>query len=419
MSAQPHEDIPVTGAYREGEAARGRSFADLGKLDLDDGRQLPVTLAYETFGRLTPARDNAVLILHALTGDSHCADGSGEAGWWREVVGPGKAIDTDRYFVLAPNVLGGCQGSTGPASAAPDGRAWGSRFGQVTARDQVRAEALLADRLGIDTFELVVGASMGGHRALEWAITHPGRVRRLALIATGARTTADQIGLAHTQLLAIESDPDFSGGDYYDQPRGPWRGLALARRIAHLSYRTSTELDTRFGRLAQDGEEPLEGGRFAVQSYLDHHGEKLARRFDANSYAVLTRAMLTHDVGRGRGGLARALGQITARTMVIAVDSDRLFGAEESRLMSRLIPGSMPLATITSAYGHDAFLIEHAQVSRHLATLLTARPGPAHLSLCRRKNRAQDRDKGSEKEARPQCAGRPVRANQTTCRRAG
>lgn len=382
MSAQPQKDIPVTGAYREGEEARGRSFASLGRLRLDDGRELPVTLAFETFGRLNAARDNAVLILHALTGDSHCADGAGQPGWWREIVGPGKAIDTDRYYVLAPNVLGGCQGSTGPASAAPDGRAWGSRFGQVTARDQVRAEALLADRLGIDTFELVVGASMGGHRALEWAISRPGRVRRLALIATGARTTADQIGLAHTQLLAIESDPHYRGGDYYDNPvgEGPWRGLALARRIAHLSYRTSTELDSRFGRIPQGGEEPLEGGRFAVQSYLDHHGHKLARRFDANSYVVLTRAMLTHDVGRDRGGVAKALGQITARTAVIAVDTDRLFTAEESELMVREIPGALPLATISSPYGHDAFLIEHEQVARHLAALLRS---PAHLSLCR------------------------------------
>lgn len=385
MSAQPHDDIPVTGAFRAGEPARGRRFAELGDIRLDSGEDLPVTLAFETYGTLSPQGDNAVLVLHALTGDSHCADGAGEAGWWREIVGPGKAIDTDRYFVVSPNVLGGCQGSTGPASTAPDGRAYGSRFPLLTARDQVRAEALLADRLGIEAFELVVGASMGGHRALEWAITHPERVRRLAVIASGARTTADQIGLAHTQLIAIESDPNFAGGDYYERPAGsgPWHGLALARRIAHLSYRTSDELDVRFGRIPQGREEPLEGGRFAVQSYLDHHGVKLARRFDANSYATLTRAMLTHDVGRDRGGVREALASITARTLILAVDSDRLFSAGESQLMVDHIPDALPLATVTSPYGHDAFLIEHEQVARQLRALLSGRPGAAHISsLC-------------------------------------
>lgn len=377
MSATDLSDIPATGAWREGDDAAGRKFADLGTVLLASGEQLPVTLAYETFGELNANRDNAILVLHALTGESHCADGNGTPGWWREVIGPGKAIDTDRYFVLAPNILGGCQGSTGPASIAPDGKEWGPRFPKVTARDQVLAESLLADQLGIETFALVIGASMGGHRALEWAISRPGRVARLAVIASGARTTADQIGFAHTQLLAITSDPNFADGNYYDRApgQGPWRGLALARRIAHLSYRTAGELDERFGRLAQRGEEPLDGGRFSVQSYLDHHGEKLARRFDANSYITITNAMLTHDVGRDRGGVRAALGRIAATTLIVAVDSDRLFGAAESRLLAEAIPRALPLAEITSPYGHDAFLIEHDQVSAYLRTLLAAPAG--------------------------------------------
>ncbi|MDO5700218.1 MAG: homoserine O-acetyltransferase [Bowdeniella nasicola] len=380
-------DIPASGAYREGETRPGLAFADLGTVLLQSGEQLPVTLAYETFGTLNTARDNAILVLHALTGDSHCADGPAGPGWWREIVGPGRVIDTDRYFVLAPNILGGCQGSTGPASTAPDGRPYGARFPNVTARDQVLAESLLADHLGIETFQLVVGASMGGHRALEWAISRPTRLKRLAVIASGARTTADQIGLGHTQLLAIESDPNFVGGDYYDRSpgTGPWRGLALARRIAHLSYRTSHELDTRFGRIPQGGEEPLNGGRFAVQSYLDHHGVKLVRRFDANSYVTLTRAMLTHDVGRDRGGVREALRAIRVPTLVLAVDTDRLFTHAESRVLADSIETALPLGIISSPYGHDAFLIEHDQVSAHLDTLLAQRaltPGPGTPHAC-------------------------------------
>ncbi|MDX5400508.1 MAG: homoserine O-acetyltransferase, partial [Actinomycetes bacterium] len=289
--------LPATGAWREGDPAGNRQFADLGEILLDTGRQLPVTVAYETWGELNEAGDNAVLVLHALTGDSHvvgpAGDGHPTPGWWEAVVAPGKAIDTSRYFVVAPNILGGCQGTTGPSSLAPDGVPWGSRFPQVTARDQVVAESLLADQLGVRRWALVVGASMGGQRAIEWAIQFPDRVGRLAVIASNAATSAEQLGLAHTQILAIQSDPNFRGGDYYDAPvgGGPAAGLALARQIAHLSYRSAAELQARFYRLQQHAEEPMEGGRYAVQSYLDHAGWKLARRFDAGSYVAITRAM--------------------------------------------------------------------------------------------------------------------------------
>jgi len=231
--------VPATGAWRPEHSAGQRRFVDLGALHLEAGGRLPsVTLAYETRGELNAARDNAVLICHALTGDAHVAGPAGPGhpspGWWSSVVGPGLAIDTDRWFVVAVNVLGGCQGSTGPSSPAPDGTPWGSRFPSVTVRDQVAAEIELSDRLGIGQWAHVVGASMGGHRVLEWAITAPSRVRSAAVIASGAQTTADQIAWAHAQIAAIELDANFRGGDYYDAPpgHGLLAGLADRKSVA-------------------------------------------------------------------------------------------------------------------------------------------------------------------------------------------
>lgn len=369
--------LPATGAWRDGDHPGHRQFAALGSVELDDGNALPdVTMAFETWGTLASDRSNAVLVLHALTGDSHvhgeAGPGHKSPGWWNEIVGPGRAIDTDEYFVLAPNVLGGCQGTTGPASRAADGNPWGSRFPWVTVRDQVRAEAILADQLGIDRFALVVGASMGGHRVLEWAVSTPDRVGAICPIATAAHTTADQIAWAHTQNLAIEMDPAFSGGDYYDAGvgEGPHRGLALARQIAHTTYRSAEELDTRFGRITQHAEEPLQGGRYAVESYLDHHGNKLVERFDANSYRVINRSLMTHDVGRERGGTATALSTITADALVMAVDSDRLFLPEACETIAAALPHCGPTRYIRSPHGHDGFLVEHEQVSRLLGRFL-------------------------------------------------
>ena len=370
--------LPATGAWREDDDADGRLFADIGALPLEAGGRLPhVRLAYETLGELNEAGDNAVLVLHALTGDSHVtAHGPDDptAGWWHQVVGPGRAIDTDRYFVVAPNVLGGCQGSTGPSSAAPDGTPWGSRFPVLTVRDQVAAELELADLLGIERWALVVGASMGGHRVLEWAVTAPERVGAVAVVASCAQSSAEQIAWAHTQVAAIELDPGWRGGDYYDAApgHGPHTGLGLARQIAHTTYRTPVELDQRFGRLPQGGEEPLSGGRFAVQSYLDHHAGKLAERFDANSYLTLTRTMMTHDVGRDRGGVEAALAQVTAETLVVAVDSDRLFFPAESERIAAAVATAGPVAYVRSPFGHDGFLIEHDQVAALLGRFLRA-----------------------------------------------
>ena len=337
--------IPVSGAWTPQDPIAFRKFAQLGPLRLENGSFLPeVTLAYETLGTLNEDRSNAILVLHALTGDAHisgpAAPGQSTAGWWEEAVGPGKPLDPERYFIVVPNVLGGCQGSTGPASAAPDGQPWGSRFPIISTRDQVLAEARLADYLGIPTWNAVVGASLGGHRALEWAVTYPLRCERLIVVASGACTNAERAAWAHTQIRAVELDPNWNGGDYYDQEEGPHAGLSLARQIAHTTYRCPHELDARFGRAPQDGEDVLSGGRLAVESYLDYHGAKLVRRFDAGSYVSLCRTMLSYDIGRDRGGITEALRQITAQSLIVSVDSDRLFFAKEGFAIAEGITGA-------------------------------------------------------------------------------
>lgn len=359
------------GAWREGDPVGDRCFQSLGAVELEAGGRLPdVTVAYETWGTLNEARDNAVLVEHALTGDSHVHGPSGPghptSGWWDGLIGPGCPFDTDTHFVVAANVLGGCQGTTGPSSRAPDGRPWGSRFPFVTIRDQVQVEALLSDHLGIERWQAVLGGSMGGMRALEWAVTHPGRVDTAVVLASTAYATAEQIAWCQSQLLAIRSDPGFRGGDYYEQGRGPDDGLGIARRIAHITYRSELELHDRFGRVPQGAEDPLGGGgRYAVESYLDHHAGKIRGRFDANSYVVLTEAMNSHDIGRGRGGMRAALSRATARVVVASVDSDRLYPPRLSEEIAAAAP-SAEHHTITSPYGHDGFLIETDQVGRIL-----------------------------------------------------
>lgn len=334
-------------------------------------------LAFETWGRLAPDRSNAVLVLHALTGDSHVAGpaepGHPTPGWWDGLVGPGLALDTDRWFVVAPNVLGGCQGSTGPSSPGPDGRHWGSAFPPLTQRDQVAAEAGLADALGIDRWALVVGGSMGGMRAVEWAVSYPERTSALLLLATTAAASAEQIAWADIQLHAIRDDPHWRGGDYHGTGRGPHAGLGLARRIAHVTYRSEPELQVRFGRAPQETEDPWNGGRYQVGSYLDHHAAKLVRRFDAGSYVVLADAMNTHDVGRGRGGTRAALRRVTARTLVAGVGSDRLYPLGQQAELAAGIPAADHLRVIESPHGHDGFLLEVAQVSALVRELLGQR----------------------------------------------
>lgn len=355
-------------------------WADVGDLVLESGAHLPgVRLAFETWGELNADGSNAVLIEHALTGDTHVTRGAAAEhlpedvfdpaaadGWWDGLVGPGAAIDTDRYFVVCANIMGGCFGSTGPATPAPDGLPWGSRFPRITVRDTVAAEARLADLLGVDTWRLVVGGSMGGARALEWAVTHPERVAACAVIAANARVGAEQLAWGQAQALAIRQDPCFRGGDYYGGPY-PEAGLGLARRIAHITYRSGAELEGRFGRSPQAREDPdgarsCVRGRYTVESYLDHQASKLVARFDANSYLSVNETLMSHDVARGRGSLREALARTRCEWLVAAVDSDRLFFPAESAELAAALPGEHELHTITSPSGHDGFLLETPQV---------------------------------------------------------
>ncbi|MGW3561128.1 homoserine O-acetyltransferase MetX [Streptomyces sp. NPDC000963] len=372
---------PASGGWREGDPpGRRQWYVREHPLALESGGELGgVRLAFETWGRLAPDRRNAALVLHALTGDSHAAGPAGPGhptpGWWDGLIGPGRALDTDRFFVVAPNVLGGCQGSTGPSSPGPSGRAWGGDFPFLTQRDQVAAEAGLADALGVERWALVVGGSVGGMRALEWAVSYPERTEALLLLATTAAASAEQIAWTDVQLHAVRSDPHWRGGHYHRAGPGPRAGLGQARRIAHMTYRSEPELQARFGRSPQGAEDPWQGGRYQVGSYLDHHAAKLVRRFDAGSYVVLSEAANSHDVGRGRGGVRAALKRVGARTLVAAVDSDRLYPPSQQAELAAGIPGAGALRVIGSPYGHDGFLVETEQVAALVRELLgTERP---------------------------------------------
>ena len=373
---------PASGAWREGDDPGERRFAQLGEFEFEHGGAVPLRVAYETWGELNEARDNAVLVLHALTGDAHVDGPTGPghptAGWWPGLIGDELPLDTGRWFVVAPNVLGGCQGTTGPASIGPDGREYGARFPLTTIRDQVRAQALLADALGIDRFHTVIGGSMGGMHALEWAAMAPERMARLAVLSAPAVIDAMTIAQNTLQADAIRLDPAWQEGDYYDSPAGdgPWRGLALARRLAMLNYRSVTELDDRFGRSWQSSLAPALGaGRYAVESYLDFHGNRFTRRFDANSYVTLTQAMNTHDLGRDRGGADAALSGLRMPTLVVAIDTDTLFLPATQHRIARFAPGSITgdeAFEIASPYGHDGFLLEMRAVGDALRRLLAA-----------------------------------------------
>lgn len=344
LSEQRTDTLPAEGVL---------GVVHIGSLRLESGVVLDdVSIAVQRWGELSPDRDNVVMVLHALTGDSAIP------GWWDGIAGPGAPIDTDRWCAVATNVLGGCRGSTGPSSLAPDGRPWGSRFPTITVRDQVNADIAALAALGITEVAAVVGGSMGGARALEWTVGHPDRVRAALVLAVGARATADQIGTQATQIAAIKVDPNWQGGDYHGTGRSPDVGMQLARRFAHLTYRGEVELDTRFGNAGQDDENPLAGGRYAVQSYLEHQGAKLVRRFDAGSYVTLTDALSSHDVGRGRGGVVAALSSCPVPVIVGGITSDRLYPLRLQQELADLLPGCAGLNVVESDYGHDGFLLE-------------------------------------------------------------
>ncbi len=378
--------LPVTGAWLPGHDPGHRqffTFATDRRFALDCGTALSdVVVAYETWGRLDADASNAILLCHAWTGDSHAAGPAGRGhptpGWWDDTVGPGKPIDTDRYFVVCANVLGGCQGSTGPASPHPaDGEFYGSRFPVVTIRDMVRAQARLADHLGIASWMSVIGGSMGGMQALEWAVMYRRRIRSLVAIATCMQATAQQIAWGAIGRRAIRLDPNFAAGDYYDSPtgQGPAEGLAIARTIAQVTFRSDNVFTDRFGReLADHSRGTLDmWQRFEVERYLDHHGTKLVRRFDANSYLSIGKAMDLHDLARGRGTLERAMARVTVPTLTVGIWSDMLYPAyQQQQIHEMLAANGTPsqYLEIDSPHGHDAFLINGDQLARPLERFL-------------------------------------------------
>lgn len=334
----------------------------IGDLALDSGAGLAdVTVSFQKWGRPNAAGDNIVLALHALTGNSHVTGPADErfsmTGWWDGLVGPGAAIDTDEWCVVAPNAVGGCYGSTGPGSVAPDGRPWGSRFPILTVRDLVRSEQIAFDRVGVTRFAAVAGGSMGGARSLEWIVAHPEKFDAALILAVGAHASGDQIGTQTTQIAAIKGDADWQAGDYYGTGRAPTTGMGVARRIAHLSYRSGRELDDRFENRPQGDEDPLAGGRYAIASYLEYQSEKLKARFDPGSYVALSEVLNNHDVGRGRGGWRAALNACAVPSIVAGIDSDRLYPIYQQQQIADELAGTVGgLRVISSDAGHDGFL---------------------------------------------------------------
>lgn len=379
-------DLPVTGAWCSGDPVGDRLFATVGggrPFVLEGGGVLTeVAMAFETWGELSAAADNAILICHALTGDSHAHGQAGVAhatpGWWNGVIGPGCGIDTDQYFVVCVNSLGGCQGSTGPSSLDPEtGTPYGSRFPTVTTRDIVRCQAAVADHLGIDTWLAVVGGSMGGMQVLEWGVMFPERMRAIAPIATTLAASAQQVAWSAVGRTALALDPRFRGGDYYDAEPGdgPFAGLAIARSVAQITYRSAEVFDDRFARELVDPRAVFgHWDRFQVESYLDYHGEKLVRRFDANSYLALNRTMDLHDLSRDRGSMESAIGRLAhLPAMTLSISSDVLYPTAQQAAIRdaiRAAGGRCDHHVIQSPDGHDGFLLAARQVGSMLAGFL-------------------------------------------------
>ncbi|KQN92392.1 homoserine O-acetyltransferase [Sphingomonas sp. Leaf231] len=353
-----------------------------GPLRLDGGALLaPVAIAYETYGTLAPDGGNAMLVCHALTGDQHLASAhprTGKPGWWQRMVGPGKPIDTDRYFVICANVLGSCMGTSGPASDDPaTGRPYAMAFPVITIRDMVRAQALLLDHLGVARLAAVVGGSMGGMQALSWAATFPERVAKCVVIASTARHSAQNIAFHEVGRQAVMADPNWRGGDYYDGD-APAAGLAVARMAAHITYLSEAGLTEKFGRRLQAREQKSFGfdADFQVESYLRHQGLAFTDRFDANSYLYITRALDYFDLAEEHGGLlANAFRGGGTRFCLVSFDTDWLYPTSESRaIVHALMAAGAPASFVelSSPFGHDAFLLDSPELDRVMHGFLSA-----------------------------------------------
>ncbi len=366
-AASPASAPPATATFADG-------------LVLECGAVLPtLTVAFRTYGTLDADRGNAILVCHALTGDQYLAERhplTGKPGWWEAVVGPGRPIDTDRYFVVCANVLGGCMGSTGPRDPhGPDGAPWGTEFPPVTIRDMVRAQKRLIEHLGITRLFAVIGGSMGGMQVLEWAATYPDAVFAAVPIAAAAYHSAQNIAFHEVGRQAIFADPDWQGGRYWESGRIPARGLAVARMAAHITYLSEQALTRKFGRRVRGGESlTLFGDMFEVESYLRHQGSTFVTRFDANSYLTITRAMDYFDLAaEHEGDLSRAFAGTRTRFCVISFSSDWLFPTAQSRAIARALnraAANVSFVEIASDKGHDAFLLDEPDFHRTLSGFL-------------------------------------------------
>ncbi|MBI4892674.1 MAG: homoserine O-acetyltransferase [Acidobacteria bacterium] len=341
-------------------------FARFDSLPLDSGETLrDLQVAYETYGRLNESRTNAILVLHAFTGDAHAAgiDHDGKPGWWDNMIGPGKAFDTERHFIICTNVLGGCRGTTGPSSDEPGaGRPYGLRFPGITISDMVRLQKLLVDHLGIPRLLAVSGGSMGGMQALEWAVAYPESVEACIPIASTARHSAQQIAFNETGRQAIMMDPDFAGGDYYGG-KLPARGLSVARMVGHITYMSDESMREKFGRRLRNREEFSYAFEvdFEVESYLRYRGSQFVGRFDANSYLYITKAMDYFDLSADAPSLAASLERATSRFLVISFTSDWLYPSYQSQEIVNALRSrnhDVTYCELSSNYGHDAFLVD-------------------------------------------------------------
>jgi len=402
----------VTRAPKSGAGSVGTvdtQFLDLPRpLPLDCGRELhPIRIAYETYGTLSPSRDNVVLVCHALSGDAHAAGfaakptagstrdgfraderdaGGGEGlGWWDGMIGPGKAFDTDRFFVVSTNLLGGCRGTTGPMSTNPEtGRPYGSDFPVITVADMVRAEREFLRELGITRLAAVAGGSLGGMQALEWAVRHGRDVDSIVVIASTPALHPQGVAWNAIARNAITADPDWQGGHYYGTGRAPNNGMGVARMVGHITYLSATSLEQKFGRRLQFAEDiryTLTEPEFEVENYLRHQADSFVKRFDANTYLYTSRALSYFDLARehGSGQLTQAVRDVAARTLLIAFSSDWLYppsGSENLAAALRAAGKEVELHVIDAPYGHDCFLLEEARQTPMIQRFLARRPGP-------------------------------------------
>jgi homoserine O-acetyltransferase len=363
--------IPATVNQADAPTSRVARFPSEQPLLLDCGVSLaPLSVAYQTYGTLNADRSNAVLICHALTGDQHVANEhpvTHKPGWWETMIGPGRPIDTERFFVICSNVLGGCMGTTGPASTSPQGAPYALEFPVVTIRDMVRAQAMLIDHLGIETLFCVAGGSMGGMQVLQWAADFPDRVFSALPIATAAKHSAQNIAFHEVGRQAVMADPDWRGGRYLAEGTRPEKGLAVARMAAHVTYLSQAALHRKFGRKFQDREAPTFSfdADFEIESYLRYQGRSFVERFDANSYLYLTRAMDYFDLAQDHGGsLARAFGKTRTRFCLVSFTSDWLFPTSDSRALVHALNAagaSVSFVEVESDKGHDAFLLDEPE----------------------------------------------------------